>query len=69
MFNQKGVIKNFARKSPVTDSLFNKVLTFFLITYFLKTLTRVFFVSFMKFLRTPVLQNTSGRLLLNRLHG
>ena len=69
MFNQKGVIKNFARKSPVTESLFNKVLTFFYNNLFFKNSDKGFFVSFMKFLRTPFLQNTSGRLLLNRLHG
>ena len=46
MFNQKGVIKNFARKSPVTESLFNKVLTFFYNNLFFKNSDKGFFCQF-----------------------
>ena len=51
----------------MTESLFNNVFNVFLITSFSKTPTQVFSVSFTKFLRTPFLQNTSRRLLLNSL--
>ena len=53
------------RKTPVPESLFNKVAGLRPATLLKKRLWhRCFPVNFAKFLRTPFLQNTSGRLLL-----
>ena len=60
--SKKGVLKNFAKftgKHQRQSLFFNKV-------NFIKkeTLAQVFSCKFCEILRTPVLQNTSGRLLL-----
>ena len=53
------------RKRPVPESLFNKVASLRPATLLKKRLWhRCFPVNFVKFLTTPFLQNTSGRLLL-----
>ena len=53
------------RKRPVPESLFNKVASLRPATLLKKRLWhRCFPVTFVKFLTTPFLQNTSGRLLL-----
>ena len=53
------------RKTPVSESLFNKVAGLTPATFFKKRISRRCFpVNFAKFLRTPFLQNTSRRQLL-----
>ena len=55
------------RKTPVPGLFFNKVAGLRPATLLKKRLLhRCFLVNFAKFLRTPFLQNTSGRLLLKR---
>ena len=59
---RKGVLRNFAKfagKHLCQSLYFNKVETLKI-----ETLTQVFSSKFAKFLRTPLLQNTSGRMLL-----
>ena len=51
-------------KTPVPESLFNKVVGLRPATLLKKKPHRCFPVNFAKFSRTPFLQNTSGRLLL-----
>ena len=67
LFCKKGVLRNFAkftRKRLCQSIFFNKVAGLRPATLLIKRLChRRFPVSFMKFLRTPFLQNTSGRLL------
>ena len=64
---EEGVLKIFKidRKTPVPESFFNKV-TGLRPPALLKkeTLAQVFSCEFCKILRTPFLQNTSGRLLI-----
>ena len=71
MFWKKGVLKNFAKitRKPLCQSLFfNKDAALRPATLFKKRLWhRCFPVNFAKFLRTPFLQITSVRLLLNRI--
>ena len=56
-------------KLPVPESLFNKVAGLRPATLLQKRLWhKCFPVNFAKFLRTPFLQNTSGWLLLTKLH-
>ena len=56
-------------KLPVPESLFNKVAGLRPATLLQKRLWhKCFPVNFAKFLRTPLLQNTSGWLLLTKLH-
>ena len=66
-----GVLRNFAKfvGNHLCQSLFfNKVAGLRATTLLKKRLWhRCFPVNFTKFLRTPFLQNTSGRLLLNRI--
>ena len=65
VFCKKGVLKNFAKftgKYLFQSPFFNKAAGLFVKK---ETLAYVFLVNFMKFLRTPLLQNTSKRLLLN----
>ena len=62
---KKGVLKNFAKltgKHLCQSLFFNKVLIVFLLKKRLSH--RCFPVNFVKFLKTPFLQNTTGRLLL-----
>ena len=72
VFYIKGVVKNFAKftgKHLGQSLLFNKVAGLRSATLLKKRLWhRCFSVNFVKFLRTPFLQNTLGRLLLNNLH-
>ena len=67
LFCKKGVLRNlakFTRKRLCQSIFFNKVAGLRPATLLIKRLChRRFPVSFMKFLRTPFLQNTSGRLL------
>ena len=69
-FCEKGVLRNFAkfRGKQLWQSLFfNKVAGLRPATLLKKRLwQRCFPVNFVKFLRTPFLQNTSGRLFLGR---
>ena len=66
---RKGVLKNFAKftgKHLCQSLFFNKVAGVKPATLLKKRLWhRCFPVNFAKFLRTPFLQNTSGRLLLS----
>ena len=66
---KKGVLRNFAKltgKHQCQRVFFNKVAGFRSATLLKKIfLHRCFPVNFARFLRTPLLQNTSGRLLLN----
>ena len=68
---KKGVLRNFTKftgKHLCQSLLFNKVAGLRPATLLKKRLWhRCFPVNFAKFLRTPFLQNTSGRLLLNKL--
>ena len=68
MCYKKGVLKIFCkihRKTPVSESLFNKVARLRPATLIKKKLWhKCFPVNFAKFLRTPFLQNTPWRLLL-----
>ena len=68
VFCKKSCSKKFReipRKTPVPESLFNKVAGLRPATLLKKRLWhRCFPGNFVKFLRTPFLQNTSGRLLL-----
>ena len=62
---KKGVRRNFAKltgKRLCQSPFFNKVAANFIKK---ETLAQVFPVNFVKFLRTPFLQNTSGRLPLD----
>ena len=65
---KKGVLRNFAKftgKHLCQSLFFNKVAGLRLATSLKKRLWHSCFpVNFAKFLRTPFLQNTSGRLLL-----
>ena len=67
VFCKKGVMKKLGkiqRKTPVLESLFNKVATRWLATLLKKKLLHThFLLNFAKFFVTPFLQNTSGRLL------
>ena len=68
VFWKKGVLRNFKinRKTPVPESVFNKVAGLTPATLLKKRLWLMCFpVNFVKFLRTRFLQNTSGRLLLD----
>ena len=62
-FHKKGVLKKFHKihlKTPVLESYFNGVSGLKAVTLLKKRLQhRCFQVNFMKFLRTPFLQNTS----------
>ena len=66
---KKGVLRNFVKftgKHLCQSLFFNKVARLRSVTLFKKRLwRRCFPVNFAKFLRTPFLQNTSRRLLLN----
>ena len=66
---KKGVVRNFAKftgKHLCQSLLFNKVAGLRPATLLKKRLWhRCFSVNFAKFLTTPFLQNTSGRLLLD----
>ena len=66
---RKGVLRNFAKftgKYLCQSLFFNKVASLRPATLLKKRLCRSCFpVNFSKFLRTPFLENTSGRLLLN----
>ena len=66
---RKGVLRNFAKftgKYLCQSLFFNKVAGLRPATLLKKRLCRSCFpVNFSKFLRTPFLENTSGRLLLN----
>ena len=68
---RKGVLRNFAKftgKHPCQRLFFNRVGGLKPATLFKKRLwRRCFLVNFAKFLTTPFLQNTSGRLLLNQV--
>ena len=68
VFYKKGVPRNFAKftgKNPCHNTFLNKVAGLRTATLLKKRLWhRCFPVNFVKFLRTPFLQNTSGRLLL-----
>ena len=68
---KKGVLRNFTKftgKHLCQSLLFNKVAGLRPTTLLKRRLwRRCFPVSFVKFLRTPFLQNTSGRLLLEGL--
>ena len=68
---KKGVLRNFTKftgKHLCQRLFFNKVVGLRLATLLKKSLWhRCFSVNFAKFLRTPLLQNTSGRLLLSWL--
>ena len=70
VFYEKGVLRNFARftGNHLCQSLFfNKVAGLRPATLLKKRLWhRCFPVNFAKFLITPFLQNTSGRLILNQ---
>ena len=66
---KKGILRNFTKftgKHLCQNVIFNKVAGLRPAIKFIKndTLAQVFPVNFAKFLRTPFLQNTSGRLLL-----
>ena len=67
----KGVLRNFAkftRKHQCQSLFLKKVAGLRPATLFKKRLRhKCFSVNFLKFLRTPFLQNTSGRLVLMRL--
>ena len=67
VFCKKGVMKKLGkiqRKTPVLESLFNKVATRWFATLLKKKLLHThFLLNFAKFFVTPFLQNTSGRLL------
>ena len=67
---KKGVLRNFTKitgKYLCQSLFFNKVTGLRAASLFKKRLWhRCFSVNFVKFLRTPFLQNTSGRLLLHR---
>ena len=69
VFCKKGVLRKFVKftgKHFRQSLFFNKVVGLRAATFLKKRLwRRCFLVNFTKFLRTPVLQNTSGRLLLN----
>ena len=69
---KKGVLKNFAKftvKHLCQSLFFNKVVGLRPATLLKKRLwQRCFLVNFAKFLRTPFLENTSGRLLLRLLN-
>ena len=71
VFCKKGVLKTFAKltgKHLCQSLFFNKVIGLMSATLLKKRLWyRCFLVNFVKFLRTPFLQNTSGRLLLENL--
>ena len=62
-FRKKGVLKKFHKihlKTPVLESYFNSISCLRVVTILKKRLQhRCFQVNFMKFLRTPFLQNTS----------
>ena len=68
---KNGVVKNFGKfteKYIVPESFFNKVAALRPATLLKRRLWhRYFSVNFPKFLRTPFLQKTSGRLLLKNL--
>ena len=67
---KKGVLGNsqISQETPEPESLFNQVAGLRPATLLTKTLWhRCFIENFTKFLRTPFLQNTCGRLLLNYL--
>ena len=68
VFYKKGILRNFAKftgKHLCLRVFFNKIAALRPATLFKKSLWhRCFPVNFAKFLRTPFLQNTSGRLLL-----
>ena len=70
---KKGFLKNFTKftgKHMYQSLYFHKVTSFRSATLLRKRLWhRCFPVNFAKFLRTPFLQSTSGRLLLWRYHG
>ena len=71
VFCKKGVLKHFAKflGKHLCQSLFlNKVACFRAATLLKKRLwRRCFYVNFVKFLRTPFLQNTSGQLAFGQL--
>ena len=62
-FSKKGVLKKFHKthlKTPMLESYFNRVSGLRVVTLLKKRLQhRCFQINFMKFLRTPFLQNTS----------
>ena len=70
-FVKKGKIKNLAnfkfhRKTPVFESLFNKVVGLQACNFLEKRLQQRYFPEkYAKFLRTPILKNICKRLLLN----
>ena len=68
LFWKKGVLKNFCKlhmKTPVLESLFNKVAGLQDCNFIKKRfLHRCFLIKVLKVLRTPVLKNMYGRLLL-----
>ena len=64
---KKGVLRNFTKftgKHLYQSLFFNKVADLRPATLLKKLWHRCFSVNFVKFLRTPFLQNNSGRLLL-----
>ena len=71
VFFKKGTLRNFAKftgKHVCQSLCFNKVAGLRSANLFKKILShRCFPVNFAKFLRTSFLQNTSGRLLLNKV--
>ena len=67
--SKKHVLKDFYRKTPVLESLFNKLAELKACNFIKKRLQhRCFPVKFAKFLRTPILKNICGRLLLKEMN-
>ena len=65
MFFKKGVLKNFANLTPVLESLFNKNGGLGARNFIKKSVkNRCFPVKLAKILRTPILKNICGRLLI-----
>ena len=66
VFCKKGVLKNFTKfhKTPVPESLFNRVAGLKSVNLLKRLRHEWFPVNSAKYLRTPFLQNTSGRLPL-----
>ena len=62
VFYKKGVLKKFNKNHKKTPVPVSETCNFIK----KETLARCFLVNFAEFLRTPFIQNTSGRLLLNR---
>ena len=70
VFCKKGVLKNFAKftgKHQVPEFFFNKVAGLSLKVYSKETLTQIFSCEFCEIFGTPILQNFSGWLLLQRV--